>query len=209
MNLDTLPQYLHWIQYLSLFRLGYANLAITELHGLKFEIAPFLHLSGEEYLKQQGRFVLSTASTTRRLTVSLTRRFSQSLMMNVTRFYSFSSNKRLPSRRPSLQSRSALARNGNLFRFRVFRVGPAEEGVTGRRSSSSNDRSINQFIPIQVLVQREGERETYTQDTCALLFNQTMHLVYCTVHSSPHHPRTEQYPSFTHSTSPSPSCPCP
>jgi ATP-binding cassette subfamily G (WHITE) protein 2 len=53
-NLDTLPVFLHFIQYLSLFKQGYSALAINELHGLKFEIAPFIHITGDQYLEQQG-----------------------------------------------------------------------------------------------------------------------------------------------------------
>jgi ATP-binding cassette, subfamily G (WHITE), member 2 len=53
-NLDTLPSFLHWIQYLSLFKQGYSGMAITELHGLRFNIAPLVHLTGDAYLEQQG-----------------------------------------------------------------------------------------------------------------------------------------------------------
>jgi len=57
-NLETLPSFLHWLQYLSLFKQGYSALAITELHGLKFELAPFVSITGDKYLEEQG-FALS------------------------------------------------------------------------------------------------------------------------------------------------------
>jgi ATP-binding cassette subfamily G (WHITE) protein 2 len=53
-NLDTLPAALHWLQYFSIFKQGYSALAITELHGLKFELAPFVSISGDKYLEEQG-----------------------------------------------------------------------------------------------------------------------------------------------------------
>ena len=53
-NLDSLPRFLHFLEYISLFKQGYAGLAINELHGLNFKIAPFVHISGDQYLEQQG-----------------------------------------------------------------------------------------------------------------------------------------------------------
>lgn len=54
LNLDQLPAFLHWLKYLSLFKLGYNGLAVNELHGLEFKIAPFVKISGDQYLEQQG-----------------------------------------------------------------------------------------------------------------------------------------------------------
>ena len=53
-NLSTLPSFLRWLQYLSLFKQGFEGLSINELHGLEFKLNFLVKISGDEYLEQQG-----------------------------------------------------------------------------------------------------------------------------------------------------------
>jgi len=53
-NLATLPDWLGWLPYLSLFKQGFEALSVNELHGLEFKLLPFVSIAGDKYLEEQG-----------------------------------------------------------------------------------------------------------------------------------------------------------
>lgn len=58
-NVQNLPWFIRWIQYLSFFKYGYESLAVTELHGLTFETRlvpgiPPVPVSGDQILADRG-----------------------------------------------------------------------------------------------------------------------------------------------------------